>query len=97
MEFKKPTWGYFEKCRPFQLPVNIFVFLEKNELKFLNELLDNFDNLNCLEVENNWSEELTAFNSLSITTLNTKINFMSVYKSENYSQSVKPILLKDIH
>lgn len=32
----------------------------------LNRYLDNMTKLTCLPVENNWDDELTAFNSLAI-------------------------------
>ncbi|CBY32251.1 unnamed protein product [Oikopleura dioica] len=67
---------------------------ERVELKMLNRYLDNMKDLTCLPIENNWDDELTAFNSLAVI----KIKSISVDVSDieyandtmPYSSLVKP-------
>ncbi|CAG5107808.1 Oidioi.mRNA.OKI2018_I69.chr1.g3497.t1.cds [Oikopleura dioica] len=67
---------------------------ERSELKILNRYLSNMTVLTCLPVENNWEDELTAFNSLAIIKLPGKdIDVSDIEYAKDampYSLLVKP-------
>lgn len=70
----------------------IVITLEKEELKSLNTILNNLENIKIVSVENCWEAEPGAFNSLSITYFpeNTKIDLD--FEKVSYSKNVKPDL-----
>ena len=54
----------------------------------------------CTEVENSWTEEATAFNSLSVTRFNsvsTLFSSLPEYDLASYSERVKPQLTLDLY
>ena len=66
---------------------------ERSELKMLNRYLSNMTALTCLPVENNWDDELTAFNSLAIIKSIGKVDVSDIEYANDampYSLLVKP-------
>ena len=64
----------------------------------LNFILDNLDFISCVELQNLWTEEPSAFNSLSIANFpnwNFPISQFPEYDSNSYSDRVKPKLILD--